>query len=502
MTVRFRLFLTLGGIILLLVIPAVYGTLQLDRLTDLAVELEVDHADDILAVGQVRASLVDLHHLQRNYVATPDEVFRERMNGELALMRSHLGHLTSSLGQEELRPLQEIATALENANHHLEDLVETGRTEEATAYLDEVRPLADAGRSALNRVADLLDIRGREAVAYAQEVSSSAARTTALAAIIALLLTLGLGLWTTDALSRPLRRLSEATSRVADGEFRTPEHLPYERADEIGDLSRSFGSMTGRLAELDRLKAEFVSLASHELKTPINVIAGYTELLDEGLYGDLEEKQREVLRLVQEQTRALTRLVNQLLDLSKFEAGGLRVEPQPVDVKKLLSEVEQSFRALAAQKQIDFRVEADPSMPDTALLDHDRIRHEVLSNLLSNAFKFTGTGGRIQVLGTAREGDLGLRVVDTGVGIPEDQLEYIFEKYYQIGEDARAKGSGLGLAIAKHIVEAHGGRINASSTVGEGTEFDIILPLEGPEGTRADGGPGGNGTPPDTEQEG
>ncbi|HSH46517.1 MAG TPA: HAMP domain-containing sensor histidine kinase [Longimicrobiales bacterium] len=478
MTVRTRLFLTLGGIILLLVIPAVYGTLQLERLADLAAELEVGHADDIRSLGQVRASLVDITHLQRNYVATPDEVFRERMNQELALMRSHVGILATSMGPERLQPLREIITSMEAANRHLEDLVETGRTEAATAYLDDVRPLAEEGRMALNEVGEALDERGREAVAYAQEVSSSAARTTALAGVIALLLTLGLGLWTTDALSRPLRRLSDATGRVADGEFRTPEHLPYDRADEIGHLSRSFGSMTERLAELDRLKAEFVSLASHELKTPINVIAGYTELLDEGLYGDLENGQREVLQLVQEQTQALTRLVNQLLDLSRFEAGGLRVEPGPVDVKTLLAEVEQSFRALAAQKQIDFRVEADPSMPSRGVLDHDRIRHEVLGNLLSNAFKFTPTGGRIEVRGSGRHDGLGLRVTDTGVGIPEDQLDHIFEKYYQVGEEARAKGTGLGLAIAKQIVEAHGGSIKATSRVGEGTEFQITLPMD------------------------
>jgi len=255
-----------------------------------------------------------------------------------------------------------------------------------------------------------------------------------------------------------------------------PEDLPYERSDEIGHLSRSFGSMTQRLAELDRLKAEFVSLASHELKTPINVIAGYSELLTEGLYGDLDERQVEVLVLVQEQTRALTRLVNQLLDLSRFEAGGVRIEPQPVDLTELLAEVEGSFRALATQKQIRFTINVDPSVPDRVTLDPDRIRHEVLGNLLSNAFKFTGTGGEVSVRAWSRNGSMHLEVSDTGTGIPHDQLDHIFEKYYQVGSAAKAKGSGLGLAIAKHVMEAHGGRIEASSVVNQGTTFHLVLP--------------------------
>ncbi|MBW3552836.1 MAG: HAMP domain-containing histidine kinase [Gemmatimonadetes bacterium] len=480
MTVRSRLLLTLAGIILLMVIPAAYAVTQLQRLEDLAVDLEVSHAADILAVGQIRASLAELDRLQRSHVASPDRLFREGMDRELVLMRNHLELLTASLGEDATAGMLAVTDSLAEATRRLEDLLATGRRQEATTYFERVKPLADSGRLALNRVADVIDRRGRQAVAYAKDVSASASRTTTLAALVALLLTMGLGLWTVDALSRPLRRLSEATARVAEGEFSAPPHLPYDREDEIGHLSRSFGAMTDRLAELDRLKAEFVSLASHELKTPINVIAGYTELLDEGLYGGLVDKQREVLALVQEQTQALTRLVNQLLDLSRFEAGGLRIEPQPVDVRTLLGEVEGTFRALAQQKQIDFQVDGGPGLPEDAVLDHDRIRHEVLGNLLSNAFKFTPTGGRIRLEAAGTNGRLTFRVTDSGTGIPGDQLEHIFEKYYQVGDNAKSQGSGLGLAIAKHVVEAHGGTIRASSEVGEGTTFDIDLPREGP----------------------
>ena len=480
MTVRSRLLLTLGGIILLMVIPAAYSVTQLQRLEEIAIDLEVDHAGDILSVGQLRRSFAELDRLLRSHVASPDEAFREPIRSEIVFLRNHLELLSQSLGEEVTRPVRAIADSVEAATRVLDELLLTGQRDEATNYFEQVKPLTENGRRALNGIADVIDDRGQNQVAHAQEVSASASRTTTLATLVALLLTLGLGLWTVDTLSRPLRRLNDATRQVAEGEFTAPPHLPYDREDEIGNLSRSFGAMTDRLAELDRLKAEFVSLASHELKTPINVIAGYAELLEEGLYGDLEDKQREVLGLVQEQTRALTRLVNQLLDLSRFEAGGLPIEPRPVDVRALLSEVEGAFRALADQKQIDFAVEGEPTLPDEVVLDHDRIRHEVLGNLLSNAFKFTPSGGRVRVMATAVDGSVHIRVSDSGTGIPEDQLEHIFEKYYQVGEDAKSKGSGLGLAIAKHVVEAHGGTIRAKSDVGEGTTFDIDLPGKGP----------------------
>ncbi|MFP4623100.1 MAG: ATP-binding protein [Gemmatimonadota bacterium] len=484
MTVRWRLLLTLGGIIVLLVIPSAYGVVQLRNLRDVAVNLETVHAGDVSALGQYAAAMAELDRFQRSFVAAADPTggdpaLRSGMHRELARARRELGRVGDAY-EEELEPLFGILDSLAVASARIEALVEGGRADQATTYFEGVKPLLDTARAAVRQVEHAIEERGREQVAEARTLSAAAARTTLLTTTIAVLLTAALGLWTTRALSAPLRRLSFATRTVADGEFRPPPGLPYDRSDEIGDLSRSFRTMTERLAELDRLKSEFVGLATHELKTPINVIAGYTELLDEGLYGELSRKQREVLGLVQDQTRSLTLLVNQLLDLSRFEAGGLRVEPEPVPLDQLVREVEGSFRALATQKQIVFDVVRDPDLPTTLVIDHDRIRHEVLSNLLSNAFKFTPSGGRVALEAVAHDGEVHFRVTDSGVGIPADQLERVFEKYYQVEREGRAQGSGLGLAIAKHVVDAHSGRIRAASTEGEGTTFDIFLPLEGP----------------------
>ncbi len=476
MTVRLRLLLTLGAIIVLMALPAVYGMTQLQRLREMVEALESIHAGDVLALGRLRESLSELDRLKRSYVATPREEFRQGMHSQISLAQSQLGLLSRSEFTDEVaRPLA-LVDNLALATRHLERLVEAERYGEATQYFDAVKPVLDEARIALDPLARALEERGRVTQAEARQVSAAATRTTTLVVVLALLLTGALGLWTTGALSRPLRRLNAATAAVADGDFLSPADLPYDRDDEIGDLSRAFGTMTERLAELDRLKAEFVSLATHELKTPINVIGGYAELLEEGLYGELDQKQRDVLALIQEQTRVLTRLVNQLLDLSRFEAGGVPVELAPVELSALLREVDMAFRALATQKQVTFTVEPDPDLPATAVLDPDRIRHEVLGNLLSNALKFTPTGGEVRVRAWPQDQALHLEVRDTGVGIPPDQIPHIFDKYYQVGSDARSKGAGLGLAIVKHVIEAHGGRIRAESELGDGTCFHVVLP--------------------------
>lgn len=476
MTVRWRLLLTVGGIIFLMALPSFYGITQLQRLRDLAEGLESIHAGDVLALGNLRASLSELDRLQRSYVAAPDEAFRSGMHSQIDLARSYLILLDRSDYTIEVARPRVLVDSLAEATAHIEALVEAGRHEEATNYFEAVKPVLDEARMSLEPVASALDERGRAARTEARRVSAAAAQTTMLAVVLALLLTAALGLWTTGALSRPLSRLRAATARVADGEFQAPADLPYDRDDEIGDLSRAFGAMTERLAELDRLKAEFVSLSTHELKTPINVIGGYAELLDEGLYGDLDEKQRKVVSLIQDQTRSLTRLVNQLLDLSRFEAGGLPIETREVNVAELMDQVQGTFRALADQKQIEFQVETDASVPARAVMDPDRIRHEVLGNLLSNAFKFTPTGGRIDLRFWGVADQIHLEVSDTGVGIPQDQIAHIFDKYYQVGAEAKAMGAGLGLAIVKHVVDAHGGSIEATSEPGKGTRFHIQLP--------------------------
>jgi signal transduction histidine kinase len=235
--------------------------------------------------------------------------------------------------------------------------------------------------------------------------------------------------------------------------------------------------MTQQLAELDKLKAEFVSVASHELKTPINVVLGYLQLLDEGVYGQLSGEQRDVLKTLDTQVQSLARLVRQLLDISRFEAGGNKLEIRRFSLGAFLEDLERAFQVLARQREIRFVVRRGEDLPGEVNWDADRM-NEVLGNLLSNAFKFTPRGGEVDLIIEASDGDVHLEVKDSGAGIPSEHLPHIFEKFYQADNQraAASKGSGLGLAIAKSIVEAHGGTISCDSTPGVGTTFTIQLP--------------------------
>lgn len=265
---------------------------------------------------------------------------------------------------------------------------------------------------------------------------------------------------------------------VAAGDF---EHrLPFSagRKDEFGRLAASYESMALQLSDLDRLKAEFISVASHELKTPINVIMGYVELLKEGIYGPLSDKQNEVSETIQKQAQTLTRLVAQLLDVSRFEAGGGRIEPKPVNLRKFVKNLEDTFRVLAMQREINFDIQCSDRLPGEVFWDEDRM-NEVVGNLLSNAFKFTEKGGRVRLEAEQINESVRIRVRDTGVGIPPQQLQHVFHKFYQADnqESTPTAGTGLGLAIAKQIVEAHRGTINVESRLNSGTTFTIEVPV-------------------------
>ncbi|HEY9229911.1 MAG TPA: ATP-binding protein, partial [Gemmatimonadaceae bacterium] len=337
---------------------------------------------------------------------------------------------------------------------------------------------------ALNRADSMVVRAERELLARTTERVDEEATTIArsatisgIALLLALILAGGTAYWLTRSIARPIRELESGMRAVADGDLSHRITTPPDRTDELGKLATSFREMTRQLAELDKLKAEFVSVASHELKTPINVMIGYLQLLEEGLYGPLTHQQLDVHRTIVAQANTLSRLVRQLLDVSRFEAGGGRIEPRAVKLDDLLEELERSFHVLAVQREIEFRIERAEGLPNEVYWDLDRI-NEVLGNLLSNAFKFTPPYGQVALSIEPSDGDIQIRVRDTGAGIPADQLPRIFEKFYQADNQnaAGAAGTGLGLAIAKQIVEAHRGTITCASTPGVGTTFAIMLP--------------------------
>ena len=478
-TVRIRLLASLLGIAALLAGPAIYSIGRLQAVRDIAFELHDRHAASRAAVGELRAALAEGNRLQRSYIVTRDSITRTRMFTAMEDARASYRRSEAPQYGVSSLPLGLTLNALDEATYRIDELVDAGAAAEATDYFGEVRHLYVDAEVEIAAMANAIDQQSAQATIRAETIASAAATSTLIALAGAVGIALIIGISTTQLLTRPLERLTLAMSRVAEGEFDSGTPVEAVRRDELGDLARSFHSMTTQLEKLNRLKAEFVSKTSHNLKTPINVIGGYAEMLEDGSYGELDEGQAEAVGGIREQVDALTTQVRQLVDLSRMEAHAFTVRAQQVYVADLLLGVQRSFEALARQRNIEFEIHTRPSAPATIFGDEDRLRNEVLGNLLANAFKFTEAGDRVTLLATGSEGRLVFEVSDTGLGIEPASLDRIFDRYYQTGNGKRAAGSGLGLAIAREVVSRHGGDITVSSEEGEGTTFHVTLPIAG-----------------------
>jgi two-component system phosphate regulon sensor histidine kinase PhoR len=230
------------------------------------------------------------------------------------------------------------------------------------------------------------------------------------------------------------------------------------------------------LRRLERVRRDFVANVSHEFKTPLTAIRGFAETLLSGALEDADHRARFV-EIIREHAERLTRLTDDLLRLSKMEAGQFALEFKPVDAAELLTSCMDTARFSAEQKKLKIEMHCPSKIP-AVRGDEGRLR-DVIQNLLDNAVQYTPPGGRIVVSAKAKNGDVVFDVSDNGIGIPQADLERIFERFYRV-DDARSReagGTGLGLAIVKHIVEAHTGRIWVESTVGEGSSFHFSIPI-------------------------
>jgi two-component system, OmpR family, sensor kinase len=288
-----------------------------------------------------------------------------------------------------------------------------------------------------------------------------------IAGLIALTASLLVGYFAASVFARRIRRLERAADRIAAGDFGEPVIDP--RKDELGQLAATFERMRQRLAQLEHARREFIANASHELRTPLFSLGGFLELMADE---DLDSKtQAEFTATMREQVDRLTKLATDLLDLSRLDAGRLRVEREPIDLAGLAQTLAEEFRAVARSSGHDLAV--DGVREATALGDEERVL-QIGRILVENALVHTPGGTTVRLQTARRNGSALLTVEDEGPGIPAEHAAQVFERFYRI-EGSVASGSGLGLAIARELAELMGGAVELHLIPGR-TIFALVLP--------------------------
>lgn len=335
-----------------------------------------------------------------------------------------------------------------------------------------------AGAARIGFSQDILNKAVKEALAVTR-------RRILMVAVVSLIVGLLGALILTRMMTNPIKKIAQGAELIGQGKL--DHKIAVKSRDELGDLAREFNRMSDKLKELDQMKSDFVSSVTHELRSPLISLKMYIDLFFKGTAGTINDKQKEYLEIMKNCAARLAGFIDDLLDMAKIERGKMEVLAQELDLSSITLEIAQLFRPQVDQKNIRLDISVAQDLPKV-LADPERTK-QVIINLLSNAVKFTPDGGRITLEANHNSSlkILEVSVTDTGIGIPQDKLDKIFDKFEQV-KDAKSKvpgpkGTGLGLAIVKGIVEAQRGKIWVNSETNKGSKFTFSLPLSESRGS-------------------
>ncbi|MFQ5329367.1 MAG: sensor histidine kinase [Thermodesulfobacteriota bacterium] len=319
--------------------------------------------------------------------------------------------------------------------------------------------------------------------------------------IFAVVILSAMGFWAARRIVKPIHLLQRSVGIIGAGDL--DHRIDIKTGDEIEDLAEEFNSMVQKIKEsyteleqrvaertedlkkgfqemenINRLKSEFLANMSHELRTPLNSILGFSEMLKDGLYGELTGKQYEYVDYIFKSGQHLLELISDILDLSKVEAGKMDVKPIEFSVPKAIEEVHSIINPMAMKKKISIDVEIADNV--SSIVADERMFKQVMYNLLSNATKFTSEEGILKVVANSNDYYLQIAVIDNGQGIREEDMNLIFKEFEQIDSSTTRghEGTGLGLALTKRYVEMQGGTITVESEYGQGSNFTFRIPVD------------------------
>lgn len=443
------------------------------------------------AHGRMLQGMTDAETAERGYLITGEEVSLAPFEVGLATFRDAAVTAVDEAPDDRVRRLleTEIVAAERWIDEFAVPIVEL-RAEDPNAALERAR--AGEGRTRFEVFRAAHEVTALELDERLERAERLATRTSSVTRTVLALLLLGGGAVLvavarrTDAATvGPLADLAATLDELRDdrdvradvrgpAEIRAVATAVNRLAEENQRFADERTQIVERLEELDQQKSDFVSTVSHELRTPLTSIIGYLEMLQDGDAGPLTDDQLDLLAVGQRNAGRLLALIEDLLTLSRIESGKLRREVAPVDVAELVADVAAELRPRVSGRDLDLTIDAAPAVVHG---DRDHLER-VLFNLVGNALKFTPDGGEVAVVARRHDDEVVLAVRDSGIGIPEGEIDRLFDRFFRASTatDRAIPGTGLGLAITGLLVEQHGGRIDVDSEAGVGTTVTVRLP--------------------------
>jgi signal transduction histidine kinase len=470
-----KIFLVSALVIAVLSVAVGWSALTVNRLVTANQAIAIRSVPVMRLQGSLRESVGSLVRLETRALVLRDQEYAAAWDRRAARLAEALTAVGAHLETDgERAAYRHIQSAVEAYRRHVEAerrLVAAGQNPAALQIAEgPAREAIQRAETALDEMAMATEAALAQSQARARALEDSTWRAVAMALLTSVAVALGASALLAYRMTRSLARLTVATTSLAAGTWNGP--MAAEGRDEIGDLGRSFNGMAARLQEVDRLKEEFFSQISHDLRNPLASIRLGAETLLERARAAGDTRQARFAYLIDASAARMLSLVNQILDFTRLRANAMPLDRRPVDVLKTVVRAMDEMRPLAEEKRVRVDLAADGG--DFTALAEENSLVRVVVNLLGNAIAFTPASGAVTLRLTEDGHRLELQVRDTGVGIPAAALPWIFEPYRQA--HGQAKGTGLGLAVVKGLVDAHGGTVRVESEPGKGSCFTVTIP--------------------------
>jgi two-component system, NtrC family, sensor histidine kinase GlrK len=424
-------------------------------------------------------SILSQLEYEKKYIITKDPVF---YNQFLTANKTFDRYYSEAFSISNTPPKK---VSLEQVKSHYDRYQSFVREEFEALGTDPSRPITPHKENKEKVINNLLEELKTLEASYRQDmyvrmntIRSDAAYASSLAAImlvVAFFLVIVISFLSTRSITKPLRALVEKTKEISEGVFEGD--LDISSPPDVLELAKAVNVMCDKLKKVDTMKSDFFSAMSHELRTPLTSIKQGIVLLQQGFEGEMSDAQKKLLTILSQETKRLIEMVNSLLDLSKMEAGMMAYHFHQEKLPPLIQRAIHEMAPLMEAKKIQPRILISQEIPPLSL-DRERIL-QALRNLIGNAVKYTPEGGQIVISASCNDHEVECAFKDTGPGIPKENLKEIFEKFHQLPVKTSewAKGTGLGLAFVKNIITAHGGKVWAENSPGQGSIFTFVLPF-------------------------